>query len=62
MPEKEESEMKTFRYVTAETAIDISMPSWLFYFFKRLAKIKTHPHTPGLKGLDFEMVCIDEAC
>lgn len=53
--------MKTFRYVTAETAIDISMPSWLFWFFKRLSKIKTHPHTPGLKGLDFDLVCIDEA-
>lgn len=53
--------MKTFRYVTAETAIDISMPNLLFWFFKRLAKIKTHPHTPGLKGLDFDLVCIDEA-
>lgn len=54
--------MKTFRYVTAETAIDISMPNWLFWFFTRLSKIKTHPHIPGLKGLDFDLVCIDEAC
>jgi hypothetical protein len=53
--------MKTFRYVTAETQIDISMPSWLFWFFKRLSKIKTSPHTPGLKGREFDLVCIDEA-
>lgn len=53
--------MKTFRYVTTETAIDISMPSWLFWFFKRLSKVKTSPHTPGLKGLHLDIVCIDEA-
>ncbi len=53
--------MKTFRLVTTVSQIDISMPTWLFWFFKRFSHVKTSPHVPGLKGLDFDCVMIDEA-
>lgn len=52
--------MKTFRYVTTGTQIDFTMPSWLFFFFKRLVKIKTKPNPPGLQGFNYE-ICIDES-
>ena len=54
--------MKVFRIVTTQTQIDISMPTWLFWLFKRFSHYKSSPHKPGIKGLDFDIVAVDEAC
>lgn len=53
--------MKTIRYVTPDTYVDISMPSFLFWFFKKYAKIKTSKPSQVLSGLIHEVTFFDEA-
>lgn len=53
--------MKTFRYASPYFSIDFTMPSWFFYFFKRLVKIKYMGNTNKLSGNNLDYVVFDEA-
>jgi len=52
--------MKTFRYVTREINIDITMPTWIFWFFKKYARFKSSKTDP-INGVSLDVVIFDEA-
>lgn len=53
--------MKTCRIVLPKYNIDISMPSWLFWFFKRAAVIHMAQPIPGPHGTHIDMIVVDES-
>ena len=51
--------MNTYRIATVHVNVDISMTAWMFWFFKRFAKVTTSK--PRESGLPFDYVFFDEA-
>jgi len=51
--------MKTYRIVTVERNINISMPDILFWFFRRYATVKTDK-LEGLQGASMAHMMMDE--
>lgn len=52
--------MKTFRIALVDKCIDISMPIWIFFFFKRFHRIEVK-NDFRLKGKTYGAIYFDEA-
>lgn len=52
--------MKTFRIATTHNSIDIKMPTFLFWLFKKFAVISVTPPS-GLQGISMDVILFDEA-
>ena len=54
-----EGDVKVFRYCHPKLNLDISMPSIIFWIFKRYAKIRAFQTEP-IQGRSVDMVIFDE--
>lgn len=52
--------MKTYRIALVDKFIDIEMPSWIFFFFKRFCKLKMKRHNFELDGQSLNAIFLDE--
>ena len=53
--------MKIYRIATPERSIDIKMPNFLFWLFKKLAKVETAKAPHELVGSCLPIAIFDEA-
>lgn len=53
--------MKVHRFVTPFAYVNIEMPAWLAFFFKRWARVTVKKLSDELEGASLGVVAFDEA-